>query len=273
MKEKKYKIGIIGIGMVGAALRRYFESKPAYQVKLYCYDKKGIGSMEEVNKADFIYICLPTPYLPDKGCDISILENALEGIKGKKVIVIKSTILPGTTDAFQEKYSQHRFIFNPEFLTESTADNDMRFPDRQIIGYTKESYTIAKDIALQLPLAPYERIVPARVAEMIKYANNTWFAVKVAKNNELYDLAKKEGFTEKEWEDVVSGLAADKRVERTHLTVYHKKKRGYWGKCLPKDTKAFLEFARKRAVKMPVLEATDTYNDQLLEQQGLKKWL
>ena len=270
--SKKYKVGIYGNGgMVGGALRRYFEKKSNYE--LYGYDKKGLGSIEELNKADFIYVCLPTPYIPGVGCDTSIIENALKEIKGNKVIIIKSTIIPGTTQKFQDKFPQHKFLFNPEFLTEETADQDMSFPDRQIIGYTKESYTISKDILQQLPLAPYERIVPSRVAEMVKYGNNTWFAIKVAMNNELYDLCKKVGFSEEEWEDVVSGIACDRRVGRTHLTIHHRGKRGYWGKCLPKNIKSLLEFAKQYGVQMPIRDSANHYNDSLLKSQGYKEYI
>ena len=268
----KYKIGILGShGMVGGALRRYFEKKSNYEI--CCYDKKGVGSMSEINKADFIYVCLPTPYNPEKGCDISIIRNAIKEINGEKVIIIKSTIIPGTTQLFQNEFQQHKFLFNPEFLTEETCDQDMAFPDRQILGYTEESYTISKDVLQQLPLAPYERIVPARVAEFIKYGTNTWFSIKVAMNNELYDLTKKVGLSEEEWEELTSGLAADKRIGRTHLQILHKEKRGYWGKCLPKDIKALLTFAKRNGINMPIREATNQYNDELLESQGIKKYV
>jgi UDPglucose 6-dehydrogenase len=267
----KYKVGIYGVGMVGGALKRYFEKKPNYQI--YLYDKKGLGSLEELNKADYIYVCLPTPYIPEKGCDTSIIEEGIDLIKGNKVIIIKSTVVPGTTQALQDRFPQHKFLFNPEFLTEETSDQDMSFPDRQIIGYTKQSFTIAKDILLQLPLASYERIVPTQVAEFVKYAGNTWFSVKVATNNELYDLAKKTGLTEEEWEEVVSGMAADKRIGRTHLTINHKGKRGYWGHCLPKDIKALLDFAKEKGVEMPVRSATNQYNDKLLKSQGIKEYV
>jgi|SRR6185436_2948053 len=270
--DKKYKVGIIGShGMVGGALRRYFENKPHYE--LFCFDLKGVGKIEDVNAADFIYVALPTPYVMGVGCNTSIVEEALTHITGEKTIILKSTITPGTTDKLQAKFPQHKILFNPEFLTEETSDQDMNHPDSQVLGYTEKSLNVAKDVMQQLPLAPHERIVPAIVAEMIKYAKNTWFSVKVAKNNEIYDLCKKIGFTEEQWDGVVDGLAADKRVGRTHLTIMHKGKRGYWGKCLPKDAKAILDFAKANGVEMPVLAATDKFNDELLDKQGYKKFI
>lgn len=268
---EKQKVGIIGVGMVGGALKRYFEKRE--DLELYLYDKKGLGSMDDVNKADYVYVCLPTPYVPGKGCDTSLIEAGISQISGEKVVIIKSTVIPGTTNKLQEKFSQHKILFNPEFLTEDTADQDMSFPDRQIIGYTEKSYNVAKNILQQLPLAPFEQIVPAKVAELIKYANNTWFAVKVAMNNELYDLAKKIGLSDGDWEEAIFGISADKRVGRTHLTIMHKGKRGYWGKCLPKDIKALLEFAEKEGVDMPVRKATNEYNNKLLKEQGIKEYI
>jgi len=265
------KVGILGVGILGGALKKYFEKSVKYEV--FLYDKKGLGSLEELNKADYIYICLPTPFVPDIGCDISIIDNAIDSFIGEKVIIIKSTVPPGTTFTLQEKYPQHKFLFNPEFLTEATADQDMEHPDRQIIGYTEKSFTVAEDVMLQLPLAPYERIVPAHVAEFLKYAGNTWFAVKVAIHNELYDLATKFGLTPNEWDELTEGLAADKRVGRTHLDIVHKNKRGYWGKCLPKDQKALLQFAKNLGVDMPIREAANKYNDELLKSQDIKPYV
>ena len=240
---KKYKIGIIGCGMVGGALLNYFNKQD--NCELFLYDKrKRIGSIESVNKADYVYICVPTPNdEKTEICDTSIVEEAISYLKGNKIIIIKSTITPGTTEEIQNEYQQHKILFNPEFLTEATANQDMCFPDRQIIGYTKQSYNIVKEIIQQLPLAPLEQIVPSYVAEFIKYGGNSWFSVKVAKNNELYDLAKRFGLTEEEFEMLTDGMATDKRIGRTHLKIYHKGYRGYGGKCLKKDTKALLSFA------------------------------
>jgi len=268
----KYKIGIIGSqGMVGSALKRYFKEKTNYQ--LFLYDVKGEGSFDEVSKADYIYLCLPTPYVPEKGCDVSLLEKNIELFEKEKVFVIKSTIIPGTTEKLQKKFPRHKFLYNPEFLTEETADQDMCFPDRQIVGYTKQSYDVARDVLQQLPLAPFERIVPSYVAEFIKYGGNSWFAVKVAMNNEFYDLCKGFGLSEEEWEQVVDGMAADKRIGRTHLQIWHKNKRGYHGKCLPKDLKALLKFADELGVEMKVRKAVDKYNDELLDKQGYKTYV
>lgn len=269
--KKEKKIGIVGVGMVGGALKNYFEKQEAW---LFIYDKgKDLGSMNEINQADIIFICVPTPFDKEKqSFDLTYVEEVCGNIEGEKIIVIKSTVVPGTTQKLQEKYSQHKFLFNPEFLTEITAEQDMNYPDRQIIGYTDKSFTVAGELMQLLPLAPFEKIVPAFIAEFCKYGGNTWFSVKVSKNNEFYDLFKIFGGSYEDFKSLINCMAADKRIGRSHLEVIHKGYRGYGdmrvSKCLPKDTKALLKFASDLNVKMPVLEAADRYNDELFDKQN-----
>jgi len=259
-------IGIAGSsGMVGGAIKGYFEKKSNYQ--LFLYDKgRDIGSPAILDKADFIYVCVPTQFENGK-CNTDIVEEVIDGLSDNKVVIIKSTVVPGTTEKLQEKYPNHKILFVPEFLTEETTDQDMSYPDRQIIGYTKESYDVAGDIKLQLPLAPCTKMMPATEAEMVKYAGNCWFAMKVAFANQMYDLCEKIGI---DYELVLEGMAADKRIGRTHLKVVHKGFRGYGGKCLPKDVKALIVFAKSAGMPLSVLEEVDGYNDILLESQGLE---
>jgi len=262
---KDLKVGIIGVGMVGGAMKRYFEKVGR---KPFLYDKyKNIGSIEEVNQADIIFVCVPTPFDKEKGFDLSYVEDAFSNIHGEKIVVIKSTVLPGTTEMLQEKYPQHKILCNPEFLTEATADQDMCYPDRQIIGYTQNSYNIAKDILQILPLAPFEKILPATEAEMVKYFGNTWFSTKVIFANQIYDLCQNLGIN---YDSVMEAASVDKRIGRTHLIVWHKGKRGYAGKCLPKDMKAFIRFAEEHGVDLKLHKVVEEINNQLMKEQGIE---
>lgn len=262
---KDFKIGIVGVGMVGGALRRYFEGRG---LKLFLYDKgRNLGSIEEVNQAEIIFICVPTPFDKEKGFDLSCVEEACSNISGEKIIAIKSTVLPGSTQKLQQKHPQHKFLFNPEFLTELTADQDMHFPDRQIIGYTKKSYNVAADILQILPLAPFERIMPVAEAEMVKYFGNTWFSAKVIFANQMYDLCQKLGI---DYEIVKEAAAADKRIGRTHLEIFHKGYRGYGGKCLPKDIKSLIRFADEKGVDLKLHKVVEEINNNLMKEQGIE---
>jgi nucleotide sugar dehydrogenase len=166
----------------------------------------------------------------------------------------------------KEKYPEHRFLFNPEFLTEITAEQDMNYPDRQIIGYTQDSYTIAKDVINLLPLAPFERIMPATEAEMVKYFGNNWFSVKVIFANQMYDLCKKLNL---DYKRIMESAAADKRIGPSHLEVIHKDYRGYGGKCLPKDIKALIQFADQQGIDLKLHKTAEEINSQLMREQGI----
>ena len=264
--------------MVGGAVQRYFEKKQG--LKIFLYDKgKKIGSPEEVNKAEIVFVCVPTPYLKNGGgFDLSYVEETLswlecdpsspEAPEGRgKVVVIKSTVLPGTTEMLQKKYPQHKILMNPEFLTEETSDQDMLYPDRQIIGYTKKSHNLAGDVIQLLPLAPFERILPATEAEIVKYFGNTWFSIKVSFANQMYDLCQKLGV---DYDRMVEAAAADKRIGRTHLNIFHKGYRGYGGKCLPKDIKALIQLADSKGVDLKLHKVAEEINNKLMKEQGIE---
>jgi UDPglucose 6-dehydrogenase len=259
-------IGIMGTGMVGGAVRRYYESRG---VTPYVYDKgKNEGSVADVNRADLVFICVPTPYDDAKGgFDLSFVKEAIGNLTGEKVVVLKSTIMPGSTEALQKEFPQHKIMYNPEFLTEMTADQDMSFPDRQILGVTEKSFTVAADVMALLPLAPYERIMPATAAEMVKYFGNTWFSTKVTFANQMYELCQRLGV---EYDQVRDGVAADKRIGRTHLEIFHKGYRGYGGKCLPKDTRALIQLGERVGAPMRLLKLVEELNNELHRLQGLE---
>ncbi|MDO8529797.1 MAG: hypothetical protein Q7S10_00075 [bacterium] len=260
MENKNVKIGIMGLGMVGGALKRYFD-KMGHQV--FFYDKgKSEGSVGDVNNADVIFICVPTPFNEGSGFDLSYVKEACQNISSNKILVIKSTVLPGTTEKLQEEYPQHKFLFNPEFLTELTADQDMEYPDRQLIGYTQKSFTIAGDIMQLLPLAPFEKVLPAGEAEMVKYFGNTWFATKVVFANQMYDVCRALGI---DYNKVMESAAADKRIGRTHLEIWHKEYRGYGGKCLPKDIRALIQLAGERGVDLQLHKTVEEINNKLVK--------
>ncbi len=266
MYKRFTRCGIIGVGMVGGAMQRYFEKKEG--IELFLYDNgRNLGSPEDINKAEIVFICVPTPYLKDgKGFDLSYVEESFNMLQGEKVVVIKSTVMPGTTEILQQKYPQHKVLMNPEFLTEETADQDMAYPDRQLIGYTEKSHEVAGDVMQLLPLAPFERILPSTEAELVKYFGNTWFSVKVSFANQMYDLCQALGI---DYDRMVEAAAADKRIGRTHLNIFHKGYRGYGGKCLPKDIKALIQLADVKGVNLKMHKVAEEINNELMKQQGI----
>lgn len=265
-----HTIGIIGGGIVGGAVKNFF---PAAKV----YDKyKDSDPIEEVCKSRFIFICVPTPY--DGGLDLSIMDEAIENTvqhlsdAENQLIVIKSTALPGTTQKYQEKYSEVNFAFNPEFLRDKTANEDFIKNDRQIVGYTsktKDSELVSELLSI-LPPAPYQKTVPSEVAEMIKYAGNTFLALKVIFANQIYDVCESVGV---DYQEVKAGIVSDKRIGESHWDVMHTESslgektrdvyRGYGGKCFPKDINSLIAMSKDSGVDLGLFEAGREVNFDL----------
>jgi len=251
-------IGIVGLGVVGGAVRHYYESL-GISPRLYDPGKR-LGSLAEINAADLVYVCLPTPYTPGQGFDDGAIAETFAHLSGAKTVVLKSTVLPGTTERYQRRYPQHTVLFNPEFLRDKTAVADFLEPDRQIVGYCRSDEAVAKKVLRLLPRAPHEAVVPAAAAEMIKYATNSFLALKVIFANELFDLCEA---ADADYDLVKAGVAADARIGDSHFDVLDSGYRGYGGKCLPKDTMSLLDLAEDLGVEMRLLEAAHEVNLRL----------
>lgn len=266
-RAKDLKIGIVGVGMVGGAIRKYLEEEK--NMKPFLYDTgKNLGSMEEVNKARIVFVCVPTPYRKEKGgFDLSYVKETCEKLTGKKVIVIKSTVVPGTTEKLQEEYPQHKFIFNPEFLVESRAYQDFKNPNRQIIGYTDESYDFANIILEILPDAPFNKKVSASEAELVKYFGNTFLATKVIFATQIYNLCRE---LDLNYDRIKEMALGDPRIGNSHLDIFHGGYKGYFGKCFPKDMKALIQFADKHNIDLELLKKADEINEKLLDEQNIE---
>jgi len=264
MTTKRFtSVGVVGLGYVGNAVRRWFLKHPQ-RFRVLLYDKyKRVGSFEEINKADIIFVAVPTPFHSIRGYDDSAVEEVLNGIGDGKIIVIKSTILPGSSDAWQKRYPRKTILFNPEFLRAKSAVADFAKPARQIIGFVgPRGYAAARRVLAILPPAPYQRVVKAREAEMIKYFSNTYLATRVVFANQMYDVCERLGGIN--YDVVKECLVQDKRIGDSHFDIFHEGYRGYSGGCFPKDVNAFLQFTKRLRVPMDVLEAAARINARLL---------
>lgn len=265
------KISVVGVGMVGTQVKNWFERNGE---PVFCFDKgKKMGSMDEVNQGDFIFICVPTPYVEGKEYDLSYLEEVIAQINDYKVVIIKSTVNPGTTDYFQQKYPNKTFLFNPEFLTELSAEKDFRNPDMQILGATHQSYSVATEIMLMLPPAPVMRVVSPLDAEWVKKFRNAFYSLKVIFFNEMFDIVSK--VPPSDYETIRSIVVEDPRIGNSHSLIVHKNYRGFGNlstsKCLPKDLLSLVDFAKVKGAKPSLLEVVVKKNDEYLEVQGLPK--
>lgn len=257
---EQQKIAVMGVGWVGGAVACHFEAAGLSPVR---YDPpKGLGTAAELAAADVIFVCLPTPFDEAAGgFDLSFVRQGVAAIPGAKTVVIKSTVLPGTTDALQAEFPQHRFLFNPEFLRQSSADEDFRAPDRQIVGVTAASAGDAEAVLALLPAAPYVRVMRAAEAEAVKYFGNCFLAMKVVFANQAYDLCRALGV---DYDVVKDGAAADPRIGPSHLQVLHDGYRGYGGSCFPKDVRAFIQLGERAGVDLELLRTCERLNAAIL---------
>lgn len=256
------KLGIIGYGIVGQAVAHGFKDYPIFPFDKY----KKTESLESVVKSsEIIFICLPTPMFEDEsGIDLSIIEDTVAEIapmtKGTdKIIVVKSTVVPGTTASLQKRYPDSHFAFNPEFLTEANYLDDFVNADRTIIGASNDmvSSRLVNLYKSTFPNIPIYQTDPTS-AEMVKYMANVYLATKVIFANEMESLCHNLSI---KYEEVKKMVVADKRIEDTHLDVTTVK--GFGGKCFPKDIVALIGEADKRKVELRLLKTVWDINKKV----------
>jgi DNA-binding MarR family transcriptional regulator len=252
--QRKLNIGVIGYGMVGQAVAYGFSNS-----NIFIYDKfkKSLTLKEVVDKSDYIFICLPTPIKKDEsGIDLSIVDENIKAItkytnNTDKIIIIKSTVIPGTTRGYIKKYPKSLFCFNPEFLTERAFLQDFINSDRIVIG--SDNSLVFRRVS-----SIYQSIVPNTLifqtdptsAEMVKYMANCLLASRVIFANEMYDICEKLHIN---YEEVKKMVAADKRIGDSHLNITAL--RGFGGKCFPKDLLALRGLAKKIKVDTTLMDA------------------
>ena len=263
---KKFKVGVIGNGFVGEAISFAFSSTS----DLYVYDTdplKSLNDLESVHKCDFVFICVPTPMFKDGSQDLSYVENVFKKATNKPIYILKSTVLPGTTDKLCKKYMNVKIIFSPEFLTERTAKLDILTQSRIILGGDLKLTDRAKNLFNQRFKIKNIIHTDSKTAELTKYMNNTFFATKVSIMNEFKLLCDRIGAN---WEDALKGFISDGRIGDSHLNVPgHDGKLGYGGTCFPKDVNALLSFSKKNDVQLNTIKGGWKTN---LEVRSEKEW-
>lgn len=281
-------VGVIGQGFVGGTLTSVLSE---HKVNVYAYDKAGkyaigakyfnnirpksvrdlVDKCENLlnNFSNIYFICVPTPMYEDGEADLSIVEEVLNSIAehGKeKIAVIKSTVPPGSIDKWNKQYNNSGLtvIFNPEFLTEANALEDMRNQTRIILG---GPYPAVKQVEqlyrLAFPLVPIKITEDAATAEMVKYITNLHLAVRVILSCELYQIceALNNNKINISYTEAVELAQLDPRLGNSHMSVPGKDGiMGARGHCFPKDMNAIISLAKNIGVNPKVLEAAWSKN-------------
>ena len=263
------KIGFVGQGWIGKNYANDFE-KRGYDVIRYALEEAYIANKEKIKECDIVFVAVPTP-TTKKGFDPSIVRSAMQVVGCGKIAVIKSTILPGTTERIQAENPDIFVLHSPEFLVESTAAYDAAHPSRNIIGIPIENDTYiqkAKGVLAVLPEAPYSKILSAKDAEFVKYAGNCFLLTKVLYMNLLFDLVKA---MDGNWKDIREALIHDGRVGASHSEPVHKSGRGAGGDCFIKDFEAFRSMYKEKVgdpLGNAILSSFKDKNISLLTQSG-----
>jgi len=277
-----YKIGIIGNGFVGSSVAFGFSPQTGCDAEVKIYDKDETKSThaltEVVNDSDYIFLSVPTPSNQDGSISLDIIDKVFEDIDNaldykkdnQPVILLRSTVTPGTTKKIQCEYPKMGIVFNPEFLTERSAKFDFINQSRFIVGGSwgdtqrvKHLYQWRFGKSIPVITTNYE------TAELIKYMNNCFFATKVSFLNEMYQIAEKCGAN---WEEAVEGFVRDGRVGHSHMNVPGPDgKLGFGGSCFPKDIQAMMNFADTLGVETNVLKGVWEKNLEVRPEQDWKE--
>ena len=259
-------IGIVGKGFVGTTIANYYREH-GFDVK--SFDIRGdCDAMDEVAAQDIVFVAIMLPdngqSATDKVSLLQILSKMPEGC----VVVLKSTVVPGTTQWLQGMFPQLNMFFNPEFLTEATAAKDFSQPPFAILGVTDTSdqLQLVRKVQGVLPTASPERtfVVGASEAEMIKTVRNSYLALKLTAFNQVYDVCSWSGVN---YEIIRDILAQDEWIGDSHNIIWHKGKRGFSGKCLPKDLHNLVRYCEDMHMDIPLFGCAENLNKGYLAQR------
>lgn len=267
-------VAIVGFGAVGKALLSLFPNPTAvYDEPQHIYsddprlrthdsDPREMGR-DAVNRCDFAFVCVPTPSIENWACDTSIVEEVVGWIDCP-IIVIRSTVPPGTTARLREQTGK-RIVFQPEYGPGETVGHpygSLRDVPWVVLGGERADTVAVADLyktTFNADLAIHQ--TDATTAELVKYMENAYLATKVAFCNEFYDIASAFGVDYNEAREL---WLADPRIGRSHTFVYPEA-RGFGGKCLPKDLAAILAVADTKKLKTPVLNGAWEWAQPVME--------
>ena len=278
MQIKTEIFGVIGQGFVGGSLRAGFEEITDIIVETYDIAKPNVStcktSKELFEKSDIIFICVPTPMKKSGKCDTRIVEGVLDQIHNyslennvHKIAVVKSTIPPGSTAMWNDKFGRSKFrvVFNPEFLTEANAKEDFLNQNRIILGGPVKQVEYVKQIYNRFTSRQDENVscniitTSSTTAEFVKYVTNCYLAMKVSFSNEIYQIANAMGV---DYNELMDTTAIDSRISRRHTQVPGPDGNlGWGGHCFPKDLKALIYVANNLGVDPIMLQATWDKNE------------
>jgi nucleotide sugar dehydrogenase len=266
------KIGLIGKGFVGEAI--YQNLKKQFKFLIYDIDenKKNVDHIRDVTHgAEVIFVALPTPMQEDGKCDLSIIFDCFNEISywyKNNIIILKSTVLPGTSEKIKSIHPELKIVFSPEFLTEANFVEDFKNSNRVILGGEIEDTMFCAQMFQKVFPNKNYLFTNHKTAETVKYFINNFLATKVSFANEMKEICDS---IDIEYEKVKDLALYDKRLGASHFLVPGPDgELGFGGTCFPKDINAMIWFAKSLGVNPEVLTAV--WNKNLKVRKNLD-WL
>ena len=265
-------VGVIGRGFVGGAIYKFLKDSSPHAE--YSYDIKddmdiNDGYLNIIDKCEIIYVCLPTPMDKDGRCFTGIVEDSLSlldryaaQLSVKPIVLIKSTLVPGTSERFNLQFRALDVIINPEFLTERNAEEDFKNSPSHLIGFSRDTPTVGLKVEKYYKdLWPSSNIIKTShtEAELIKYIVNSYLAVRVGYANHVYEMCS---ILKIDYNDMVeNAIQANSRIGRTHWKVPGPDgKFGFGGSCFPKDLSGLIKLFEDKKLDASIFKATQDYN-------------
>ena len=251
------RLGIAGYGSIGQYLGGVFGA--AHDIVVYD-PPKGIGSCAEMDTCEWVFISVPTPELPDGSCDTSYVESVVRTLTPARGFICHSTVAVGTTERLSARYGK-RIVFVPEFAGEAPDHRYRNIENRTffILGGEPEATTEVEPIFASVYGAScrFSHVSP-REAEIVKYMENAFLALKLSFCNEFFDLAQAVGV---DYERIRGLWLQDERMGESHTEVTSE--RGFGGMCLPKDVAAVCFSAREVGAPLEVMERALVVNARM----------
>jgi len=258
------RIGIIGLGTVGKAIKSGLEREH----EIFVHDIGMETSITDVTEnADMAYICVPTPTDEVTGaCDISIVTSVIDQMPDGFSVVIKSTVIPGTTQRFHDQYPKLKVACSPEFLRSKTANTDFLEQEILVVGthhdqFAKEIYQQHKSAGILNRGESFFQVSPTQ-AELIKYFKNVFLATKVIFGNQFQDMCLQLG---EDWAEIKKIVTHPQKqnIGPSHLDELPLAKRGFGGECLPKDTLALYTELKRMGIEYELIKAVINDNQRI----------
>jgi UDPglucose 6-dehydrogenase len=260
--ETVTRMGVVGLGVVGGTLSRAFREAG---VAVRGYDSyQGVGRPEHLQGCPVVFLCVPTPSGADGGYDLTELWNAMHSIEphlgSGTVVVVKSTVPPGTSDRLSAAFPGLTFASMPEFLVADRPAETLTRPDRIVIGCrSARTARILADLMGRIaPTAPVIHLRPTE-AELVKLASNAMLSAKVAEVCDRFGV---------DWSRVQPGVGLHRRIGLDHLTV--SPERGFGGTCLPKDLDGLIAASTAAGYRPAVLEEVASFNRRIRRAAALQ---